>query len=1155
MRLDQFPSARAHRPLVPRVPWRRRGVVGVVLRIVSILLLFVIVAFGGILLTLASGPVKIEVLRERVVAQLSERIGPGYDVSVGSASIDVDPVMGLMAHISDVRIADHGHDTVARVPDARFGIDPLSLFRLRLDIEQVEISEPELSLVRGLDGGIYLGTADHIPANVPVTDDATAPRDHPLPPVPPLPPAIKAIDGGFPDLFTSLHILARALDPPIDAAIERNFRTLNVDAATVHIWDAKKQQQREFLHSDLALSLDPGGAVKANFSTLGYGGRWSISGERQVNPKTEDRTLALSFSQLTIADLEPNFGRPDSLVVSDIPLFGRATVVMAKNGDVKDAQLRFDLGAGTFVSGFGKDTVTLDEATIRIHWDVANRMLVLEPSNFEFGPTKAVLTGLIKPLGDGSDGRYSFDFESKGAILAADKRSPAIVADRIALVGETNFGEKRIDITDFDITTPEAAVRAAGTIGLDGATPSLALSASFTPMTIAAMKQIWPPTLAGPARTWVFEHVTGGRIASAHFEAAVPGGVLWTGQRVTMPENYMRLDGRLEDVSFTTIGNIPPITGASGNAVVAGSTFGIDIDRGQMRAPSGGVVTLTNGIFAVPNTAMPDAESRIEAEFQGDVDAIAEIANSEPMRAMTRNKIDPAELSGKGTGTLSIAMPLKPGLTPADVKWRATLETTGFGSEQSIQGRRIENGAFQMAATADLFTVKGKATINGVPAAIDLSQPIGQSEDGDREGGRSSVQLVLDAAARKRLGIGLENILGGTLGLSITDLADGRKGQHYVMDLKPARLVLQALGWTKGVGVPATFEFDLLPRDGGGFLVENMVASGDGFGFRGRAVLDAKYGVISADIDHLALRKGDQVTLSLVRKGSGYDVTVRGPSFDARGLVAQFKSAGSGPGGASPDFSIDARIDKVSGFGQRVLADAVISVDSSAGLLNKVKLSGRLADGPIALNYADRGSGGASLDLQSDDAGSLLAFVDIYGRVNGGTLRLTGTRSGAKGAMSGVFDIAEFAIVNESSMRKLVSATEGNGAEQRPSGLDPDHVPFDRMRLDYTKRDSLVVIDDAVLRGATVGATLNGTIDLARQQMQLAGTYLPAYAVNNLFGRVPLLGFALGGGSQGGLIGVTFKVEGPLSGPSLTVNPLSAITPGIFRKIFEFPIN
>jgi hypothetical protein len=63
---------------------------------------------------------------------------------------------------------------------------------------------------------------------------------------------------------------------------------------------------------------------------------------------------------------------------------------------------------------------------------------------------------------------------------------------------------------------------------------------------------------------------------------------------------------------------------------------------------------------------------------------------------------------------------------------------------------------------------------------------------------------------------------------------------------------------------------------------------------------------------------------------------------------------------------------------------------------------------------------------------------------------------------------------------------------------------------------------------------------------------LPAYAINNLFGRIPLLGIALGGGMREGLIGVTFKVDGPIGQPQVYFNPLSAVAPGIFRKIFEF---
>lgn len=766
-----------------------------------------------------------------------------------------------------------------------------------------------------------------------------------------------------------------------------------------------------------------------------------------------------------------------------------------------------------------------------------------------------MFTGEIRPLTNPSDGRYLYSLESRDSVLSArDANSPPIVADRIAISGTADFPGKRIDITEASITSAEGSVAAAGSLGLDGPTPSLAMSASFTPMPLSTLKQIWPPILAGPARKWVMEHVTAGQVAAGRFEAAVPAGVLWTGQRVMLPEDYMRLDARIENVSFNTVGTIPPLTNVSGNAVVAGSTFGIDMDKGEITSPSGKVVQITAGAFAVANTSVPSPQGQIEIEAEGDVGAMAEIANSEPMRAMERQNIDPAEISGEGRASLSIKLPLKPGLLPSDIDWRVSLQTTGFASSAPIEGKTIKNGAFAMTANAREVTIKGKASINGVPASIDLAQPIGDSDgDGEVEGGRRQVRLVLDAEARKRLGIGLDNILGGTVGASMSELTDGRKGQHYELDLKQARLVLQAMGWSKGVGVPAKLSFDMLPTDDG-YSVENMVATGDGFGLKGSAQLDAKFALVSADIERFALRKGDQISFRLTRKGNGYAIVASGASFDVRGLITQYKSSSSSASDEAADLSVDADIGKLIGFGQIEMSSAKVIVRAQGGTVGKVTVDGKLPSGPVSMNFTDKGSG-AELDVESTDAGSLIGFIDIYRRMSGGRLTLTGTRRGPSGPFTGTFDVANFSIVNESSMRKLVSATNGTGSDAQPSGLNPDNVPFGRMRLDYTKRGSIVVIDDAVLRGASVGATLSGTLDLAKQRVSLVGTYLPAYAFNNLFGRLPLIGLALGGGSKGGLFGVTFKIEGPMNAPNLIVNPLSMITPGIFRKIFEFPVN
>jgi hypothetical protein len=44
----------------------------------------------------------------------------------------------------------------------------------------------------------------------------------------------------------------------------------------------------------------------------------------------------------------------------------------------------------------------------------------------------------------------------------------------------------------------------------------------------------------------------------------------------------------------------------------------------------------------------------------------------------------------------------------------------------------------------------------------------------------------------------------------------------------------------------------------------------------------------------------------------------------------------------------------------------------------------------------------------------------------------------------------------------------------------------------------------------------------------------------------------LGGRKREGLIGITYQMYGPVDGPTLKLNPASAIAPGIFRRIFEY---
>ncbi|MCJ7527722.1 MAG: AsmA-like C-terminal region-containing protein, partial [Methyloceanibacter sp.] len=95
-------------------------------------------------------------------------------------------------------------------------------------------------------------------------------------------------------------------------------------------------------------------------------------------------------------------------------------------------------------------------------------------------------------------------------------------------------------------------------------------------------------------------------------------------------------------------------------------------------------------------------------------------------------------------------------------------------------------------------------------------------------------------------------------------------------------------------------------------------------------------------------------------------------------------------------------------------------------------------------------------------------------------------------------------------------------------------------------------LKDAYMNGPMLGATMRGTVDFKAQTVELGGTYVPLYGLNSALGSIPILGKVLVGRPGEGVVGITFAIKGKLDEPTVLVNPISALTPGIFRQIFEF---
>jgi hypothetical protein len=146
--------------------------------------------------------------------------------------------------------------------------------------------------------------------------------------------------------------------------------------------------------------------------------------------------------------------------------------------------------------------------------------------------------------------------------------------------------------------------------------------------------------------------------------------------------------------------------------------------------------------------------------------------------------------------------------------------------------------------------------------------------------------------------------------------------------------------------------------------------------------------------------------------------------------------------------------------------------------------------------------------------------------------------------------------VGEERLHSLVSTPAGengrslNQAVRRE--IDVSAVKFSRGFAQVRASGGALSVANGVVRGETVGATFQGIVRDANGNIDMTGTFMPAYGLNRLFAELPLIGVILGNGNDRGLIGITFKLAGSLEHPNLTINPLSIIAPGVFRNIFEF---
>ena len=149
---------------------------------------------------------------------------------------------------------------------------------------------------------------------------------------------------------------------------------------------------------------------------------------------------------------------------------------------------------------------------------------------------------------------------------------------------------------------------------------------------------------------------------------------------------------------------------------------------------------------------------------------------------------------------------------------------------------------------------------------------------------------------------------------------------------------------------------------------------------------------------------------------------------------------------------------------------------------------------------------------------------------------------GSGGAFDGDMKIANTRVKDAPAMADLLAALSIIGLLEQLSG---NGILFSDVEADFRLTPDRLFLRSASAVGPSMGISMDGTYATASRALDMQGVVSPVYVLNAIGSLLTRKGE--------GLIGFNYRLQGQADAPRVSVNPLSAFTPGMFREIFRRP--
>lgn len=778
----------------------------------------------------------------------------------------------------------------------------------------------------------------------------------------------------------------------------------------------------------------------------------------------------------------------------------------------------------------------------------------LSPAFADFGrlnfPIKAQLSGRwALPLGLN---QLDFDGNIGEGTLGLQPDQPPLNVKYAQIQGTIDRQNRNITVNNLYADFDGPKVSGAASMTKEGENAVLSASTTIENMPAKELSRYWLPNWAKGARDWVTTNIQAGLVpkAAAEVELSIP----LAGAGNIYPR---ALSGQmaLTDLTVNYFKPLPVATQASGTARYDLNGFYITVDDAHV-----GDLTLSKGSVNLTGLADDSDQADINITVKGSLADQLALLDHPPLRYPSRLGLKSDMIKGDAVTQARFIFPLFKDLPKALVAVAAAAKIDHAEIPHLVMNQDLSNANLSLKLDGAGMQIDGKGKLG--PASTSFTWNESFLDDVQP---RTTIQFKgkMDETARQAFHVAWPEVLSQSVDVmgTYTHSSDSPALLDANIDFKDGRVFLPWFPWVKKVGDAAA-----------GHVVVSIdhgnVQSIPAFSFKNNEASLVGSATFS---DNSRWQKITLTTLSLPNNTLTGSVENKGPQ---KGLALKFTGAKADVSGIFTEAPQDKTateqaLNKTENTNptsdlltplalefnvQNVITGPNFSAMNLEGRMERsnrgwtsLNVRGQLGSArtPFTAELLPTPTG-RRVFVESQDGGLLLSTFGVMKNIRGGRLLVKGEGQGI-GPVTAHLTMHDFTYLDAKTLKKIAQQAKPQGVDalSRADGLD-----FSRMEADIVYSEDRLRLKDAKLRGDLMGLSIGGDVDLLHKKLDLEGTFVPLYGLNNLVGNIPVVGWLLTGGNGGGIFAVTYTVKGSMSAPETSVNPLSMLTPGVLRELF-----